>query len=114
MFDNETIKKVKESNPGQKLYAASMSFVDEEGKTVKVEFIHRKPTVIDMEAYQKTLLKSSSIDAQRNILASIIVHPASADVIERVKEYPTVIATFVDERLTPFFGSKIESTSSAI
>lgn len=109
----ETIEKVKAQNPGVELYRGEISFCDHEGKKHDLEFIYRRPSVADMEAYTKAVPKSS-ITAQSNLLAGLIVHPAAAEIINELAAYPPVVADFVNENISPFFGTAIASRSSRI
>lgn len=109
----ETIEKIKAQNPDAELYLGEINFCDHEGKKHELEFIYRRPSVADMEAYTKAVPKSS-ITAQSNLLASLIVHPAAAEIINELAAYPPVVADFVNENVSPFFGTAIASRSSRI
>ena len=86
---------------------------DDKGERHELEFIYRRPSVADMEAFNKAVIKSS-ITAQSNLLASLIVHPAPADIVNELAPYPPVVAEFINENVTPFFGTAIVSRSSRI
>ena len=109
----ETIEKVKAQHPDSELYRGEVSFNDDKGERHELEFIYRRPSVADMEAFNKAVIKSS-ITAQSNLLASLIVHPAPADIVNELAPYPPVVAEFINENVTPFFGTAIVSRSSRI
>lgn len=109
----ETIAKVKEQHPDMELYRGGVSFNDDNGERRELEFIYRRPSVADMEAFNKAVLKSS-VTAQSNLLASLIVYPAPADIVNGLAAYPPVVADFINERVAPFFGTAIVSRSSRI
>lgn len=109
----ETIEKIKAQYPDMELRRGVVSFNDDKGERHELEFIYRRPSVADMEVFNKTVLKSS-MTAQSNLLASLIVYPAPAEVVEELAPYPPVIADFINECVTPFFGTAIVSRSSRI
>lgn len=113
MFDSKEIEKVKAEHPGLKLFGGAISFIDDEHKPVDVEFIYRKPMVVDMEIFNKGVQKAP-FEAQSNLLQSLIVHPDPKVVMDKVAGYPPVVANFVDEAIMPFFGSAIKSRSYQI
>ncbi len=113
MFDKETIQKVKEQHKNKQLFVGNIAFVDKEGEQHKVEFIYRKPTVTDMEVFNKASAKNGLI-AQSNLLNTLIVHPASAEITEQLAEYPVPVASFVEEQLSPFFGASVVTSSQAL
>lgn len=112
-ISEEIIAKVKGENPGVELLRGDISFTDDKGEKRELEFIFRRPSVADMEAFNKAVLKSS-ITAQSNLLASLIVYPAPAEIVNELAEYPPVVADFINENVTPFFGTSIVSRSSRI
>lgn len=112
-MENAIIEDVKKKNPDKKLYKGTLSFLDADKKQVELEFIYRKPSVVDMEMFTKASQKSS-FSAQQNLLVSLIVWPDKdgiQDFVDKIKDYPIVVANFVDEVITPFFGSAITSGS---
>lgn len=113
MFDKKEIEQVKEKNPGKKLFCGEIEFLDEDKNPVDVEFIYRKPMVVDMEIFNKSFQKTP-FEAQQNLLQSLIVHPEPQAVIGKVAGYPPAVANFVEEAIMPFFGSSIKSRSCQI
>lgn len=109
----EIIEKVKKENEGLELFLGEISFKDENGKTKALEFVYKKPVVADMEAFNKAAAKSG-FTAQSNLLNSLIVYPEPGEITGALREYPPVVAEFVEENIVPFFGSAITSKSSRI
>ncbi len=114
MISKETIASVKEKNPSLELYKGAISFNDAKKQKQKLEFIYRKPSVADMEVYNKAASKNG-ITAQSNLLHSLIVFPEEArEITDKLMDYPPVVASFVNEAILPFFGTEIEAESSQI
>lgn len=113
MIKKETIDQVKKQHEGKQLFIGTIAFVDKAGEQHKVEFIYRKPTVTDMEIFQKSSAKNGLI-AQSNLLNSLIVHPAASEVTEKLSEYPAPVASFVEEQISPFFGASVVTSSQAL
>lgn len=109
----EIIEKVKAENAGAQLYSGGVSFTDAEGERRDLEFIYRRPTVADMEAFNKMASKSA-FTAQANLLNGLIIYPEAGEITAALAEYPPVVANFVDEYIVPFFGTAIASRSSRI
>ena len=113
MFKKEEIEAIKEKNPGAVLYEGEIGFKDEEGKDHAVCFIWRKPTVGDMEAFNKASAKNSFV-AQSNLLLGLVVHPDTAKIAAELVDYPVVVADFVENQIAPFFGQAVVSKSRKI
>lgn len=113
MFDKETIQKVKEQHKGKALYIGGIAFVGKAGEQHKIEFIYRKPTITDMEVFNKASAKNGLI-AQSNLLNALIVHPSPAEVTDQLSDYPVPVASFVEEQISPFFGASVVTSSQAL
>ncbi|MGD1819373.1 MAG: hypothetical protein ACPKOI_05780 [Pleomorphochaeta sp.] len=113
MFNKDVIAKVKEANPNKDLFIGKINFNDQSKKAHEVEFIYRKPTVADMEFFNSQASKNA-MAAQNNLINNLIVYPDKKEVIEKIKDYPAVVAEFVESQISPFFGAQIVSESLQI
>ena len=113
MFNKDVIAKVKESNPGKDLFVGKINFNDQSKNAHEVEFIYRKPTVADMEFFNSQAGKNA-MAAQNNLVSNLIVYPDKKEIIDKLKDYPAVVADFVEGQISPFFGTQIVSESLQI
>lgn len=113
MINEETIRKVKEENKGIELLMGEISFTDADGARKELQFIYRRPSVGDMEAFNKQASKSA-FTAQSNLLHSLIVYPEPGEITKALADYPPVVASFIDENVVPFFGTAITNRSYRI
>ncbi len=113
MLEQKIIDEVKAKNEGVKLFGTTFEFVDADNKEVALDVIYRKPNVTDMEMYTKTVTKSS-VDAQLNLLITLAVYPEGAVIRKTLGDYTPVVAEFINEKITPFFGSRIKVTDFQI
>ena len=104
-IDEAKLEELKAARPGGLLEGA-ISFNDDENRFYEVEFIFRKPTVADMESYNKSVIKNPLI-ANLNLVQSLIVYPETGSVIEQIREYPSAVGRFIDEAVSPFFGANV-------
>jgi hypothetical protein len=86
------------------VFEGGISFNDNDDALQEVEFVYRKPTLADMEAYSKAAQRNPII-ANLNLVQSLIVFPDPAPIIAQIREYPAAYSKFVDEVVSPFFGS---------
>jgi hypothetical protein len=105
----EKIDELKAKHP-EGIYEGEIGFDDADGKGRKVEFIYRKPAIADGECYAKAIQKSVPV-ANLNFIQSIIVFPEPAPIIEQLREYPSAYGYFVNEIISPFFGSNFQAKS---
>ncbi|MBP5161542.1 MAG: hypothetical protein ILP16_01000 [Spirochaetales bacterium] len=113
-MENAIIEQIKKENPDKKIFKGRISFLDADKNPVEMEFIYRKPTVTDMEMFTRETQKSSSFSAQQNLLVRLVLWPGKDGIQEfgeKLRDYPIAVANFVDEVITPFFGSAIKSES---
>jgi hypothetical protein len=101
----ENIEQLKERYP-EGIYEGAISFSDSEDAMHSVEFIYRKPTNADVESHTKAGQKNPIV-ANLNLIQSLIVHPEPGPIIDVIREYPLAYGRFVDEAITPFFGSNV-------
>jgi hypothetical protein len=88
------------------IFEGAISFNDSDGTLHSVEFVFRKPTIADMEAYSKAAQKNP-ITANLNLVQSLIVHPEPGPVIAQIGAYPAAYGKFVDDVISPFFGANV-------
>jgi hypothetical protein len=105
VLNQEKFDGLKKAHP-EGIYEEEMTFSDAEDKFHKVEFIYRKPTVADIEAFSKASQKNVMV-ANLNLLQSLVVYPEPGSVIDAIKDFPLACAKFVEEAVTPFFGSNV-------
>jgi hypothetical protein len=103
-IDKERLEQLKQQHPGG-VFEGSISFSDD-GVFHEVEFLYRKPTIADVEAYSKAAQRNPVI-ANLNLLQSLIIHPEPGPVIAQIREYPSAYGRFVDEAVMPFFGDNV-------
>ena len=113
MIDQKTIEDIKAQNPGVQFHKGNISFSDVKGEPHNVEFVFRRPSVADMEAYNKQATKSP-LASQQNLLVGLVVHPDPAEIARQLCDYPAAVADFVETQLAPFFGMAVASTSSPL
>jgi hypothetical protein len=101
----EELEQIKKNNPGD-LYEGAITFNDENNKLHTVEFIWRKPTAADIEAHSRTAQRNPIV-ANFNLVQSLIVHPDRGGIIAQIQEYPAAAGHFVDEAVSPFYGSNV-------
>jgi hypothetical protein len=102
-IDKATLDELKAARPDGILEGA-ISFTDDKDAFHEVEFIFRKPTVVDMESYTKACQKNPLL-ANLNLVQSLVVFPEAGRVIELLREYPSAVGRFIDEAVSPFFGA---------
>jgi len=100
----EKIEELKKANPSG-IYEGEISFFDEEDKSHKVEFIFRRPSTADIEAFTAAAQKNPIV-ANLNLIQSLIVHPEPGPVIREIQEYPAAANKFCEEAVLPFFGAR--------
>lgn len=83
------------------------------GDDEMVVFLFRRPVHRDSEALISRARQSPAI-ANRNLLAGLIVHPAPASVVDRLRDAPIALASFIESEILPFLGSAAEVASSEI
>jgi hypothetical protein len=101
--DQAKIDQLKATYP-EGIYSAELNFNDEESNPHRIEFIFRKPSQADVEAFQKAAVKNAIV-ANINFIQSLIVHPEPRPVVNELREYPMAASRFVDEELGPFLGA---------
>ena len=103
MIGNDVIKKLKQERPDTTLYRAELAYDDEQGAPQTIEFVFRKPRVADMESYAKKSA-TSTLNANMNLLTSIVVHPDATVVKKTLETSPNVVGSFLNQKIMPFFG----------
>lgn len=78
-----------------------------------VVFLFRRPVHRDSEALLSRARQSPAV-ANRNLLAGVILCPAPASVVDRLRDAPIALASFVESELLPFLGAAAEVASSEI
>jgi hypothetical protein len=104
-IEQEQLEQLKRQHPGG-VFEGSIDFSDEEEKNYEIEFLYRKPTTADMEAFSKAAQRNPLV-ANLNLIQSLIILPAPGPVIAQVREYPAAYGRFVDEAVMPFFGGNV-------
>ena len=104
-IEKEQLEQLKQQHPGG-VFEGSIEFSDEEDNTYEVEFLYRKPTTADMEAFSKSAQRNPLV-ANLNLVQSLIILPAPGPVIAQIREYPSAYGRFVDEAVMPFFGGNV-------
>ncbi|MDR2784809.1 MAG: hypothetical protein LBB83_02725 [Treponema sp.] len=104
-ISKEELEQIKENNPGD-LYKGEITFNDENNKLHTIEFIYRKPTTADIESHSRTAQRNPIV-ANINLIQSLIVYPDSGSVIALIQEYPASAGHFVDEAISPFYGTNV-------
>jgi len=108
-LNKEKIEELKAAYP-EGIYEGEIIFNDENGKPHNVEFIYRKPTIVDGEFYAKAFQKSVAV-ANLNFIQSLIIFPEPVQIIDQLRNYPSAYACFVNEVLGPFFGANFSAKS---
>jgi len=103
MIANEIKEKVKKENPGKKIFYGKISYQLYTGVYKEEEFLFREPLLVDAEMMQSVAAKNP-LEAQNNLLHSLILFPVAGDIIGRLRPYPNAVTRFVDERINPFYG----------
>jgi hypothetical protein len=105
-IDNAKLDELK-AKRASGIYEGVISFTDDENTPHEVEFIYRKPTVADMECYTKAVQRNPLV-ANLNLLQSLIVYPeATGAVIEQIRMYSSAVGRFIDDAVSPFFGTNV-------
>lgn len=99
----EQVKTLREAHPGAELRAHRIKLPKGGGDVVVV---WREPTHADFEMFTAvgTGAPTPAWQRYRNLLVSLVVWPSTADVLAKLGEWPSAIASFVDDEVTPFFG----------
>jgi hypothetical protein len=104
-IEKEQLEQLKQQHPGG-VFEGSIDFSDEDDNYHEVEFLYRKPTTADIEAFSKASQRNPVI-ANLNLVQSLIILPAPGSVISQIREYPSAYGRFVDEAVMPFFGGNV-------
>ena len=95
------------------IYRGEIRVPQAAGSEERVVFLFRRPVHRDSEALLARA-RQSPATANRNLLAGVILYPAPASVVDRLRDAPIALAAFVEAELLPFLGSAAEVASSEV
>ena len=100
---------IRERHPGMRLHQSIITLPKGGGAPV---LIWREPTHGDYELFMQGTGRSDAWQAYRTLLVTVCVWPTPAEIVATVGQWPTAVAKFVDEQVSPFFGlgATIETT----
>lgn len=107
----EKIAELKKTH-GNELYKACISYRDKEGKEVAIEFVHKKPDFSHFEMCQKDMAKMGVAVANQNLIISLAVFPAGAELRSNLEKAPVAVDKWLGEHINPHFGGDVLKTSS--
>ena len=85
---------------------------DENSKEHRVEFVHKRPSFENYEAFQSDIPKLGLASANRNLIASLCIHPESNDVVGRLDECPIAVDNWLGKVVLPTFGGDVVEAGS--
>ena len=59
--------------------------------------------------YAKNAQVVGGVTANLNLVQSLIVHPAAAEIVEKIRGYPNAYGKFVEAVIQPFFGANVQA-----
>lgn len=94
------------------IYKGVISYKDSEGKKVEIVFVHKEPAFEQYESFQNDIMKLGAAVSNSNLLASIIVDPAPAEIVPKFAGCPIALDQWVMKNVLHFFGGDVQETSS--
>ena len=110
MEHTELIQELKEKHG--EVFEATISYRNEQGAPETVRFYHRRPTFEHYEAFQVDVIKASMPVANQNLIASITLHPAGAEVVGQLQSCPIALDRWLQKVVLPIFGGDVIEVSS--
>lgn len=105
-IEKSTIDELKQKHG--RIYKSHAEWIDENGKSNEIDFIYRRPTVADVERFNREAAKSP-IPAQQNFFVDLVVYPESSTLVKQIGDNITVYSEFVNNT-NRFFGQQAKIT----